>query len=109
VLEPRVMPQIIFDNWGFQIFDFGAKMALRSAAPELGRQAPIVKELALGAAPLAPGTQNRATCLLHRVRVLGGSSVGTHDDCLKVYFYCFQSLFYENMIDFVETLIFQMV
>jgi len=27
VLEPRVVPRIIFDNWEFQTFDFGAKMA----------------------------------------------------------------------------------
>jgi hypothetical protein len=38
--------------------------------------------------------------------VLVGSRVGARGDRLKVYFYCFQSLYYWNMIGFVETLIF---
>ena len=65
-----------------------------------------LRELALGAAPLAPGAQDRTTGTLFRVRVRGGSRVGVLCDRFEVCFCCFYLLSNWNKLGFIETLIF---
>jgi hypothetical protein len=71
-----------------------------------GARRPQVRELALGALPLAPGAPDRTTFALFCVRVLGGSRVGVRSDRFGVFLYCFHLLFYWNILDFIKNLYF---
>ena len=96
-------PSIFGQKWRRPEAETHENARLQSDVPKQGRLVPIVRELALGAAPLAPGAQDRTTGMLFRVRVLGGSRVGVLCDRFEVFFCCFHLLFYWNIIGFVET------